>query len=125
MTNCEFKNIGPYNIDNTKISQSVFDTACYNEEDDALFCLDDVEIDNSTIKNMRLTNNAYLFVAYGYCKIRNSEFVDIFTDRADMELYEYECSVGKGLFKTTFQGMLIEKNSCKGLDMINVIRSDI
>lgn len=125
VTNCEFKNIGYYRIDNTKISQSVFDTACYDEEDEALFCLEDVEMDNSTIKNMRLTNNAYLFVAFGYCRIRNSEFVDIFTDRADMELYEYECSDGKGLFKITYQGTLIEKDSCKGLDMINVIRNNI
>ena len=42
VTNCEFKNIGYYRIDNTKISQSVFDTAYYDEEDDALFCIEDV-----------------------------------------------------------------------------------
>jgi hypothetical protein len=125
VTNCEFKNIGYYRVDNTKISHCVFDKAYYNEEDDALFCLEDVEIDSSIFKNIKLTNNAYLFVAYGYCRIRNSEFVDVFTDRADMELYEYECSNGKGIFKITYQGTLIEKSSCKGLDMINVIKANI
>ena len=121
VTNCEFKNIGFYFINSTKISQSKFYEANCNREDEALFSLEDVEIDNATFENIKLTNKAYLFEAYGYCRIGGSKFIDIFTDRADMELYEYECSEGKGLFKTTYQGLLIDKDTCSGLDMINVI----
>lgn len=123
VTNCTFRKIGYYYWTDVKAENSHFEDSQYDEEDEGLFCLEDVTIKSSTFDRFTMKNDAYMFEAFGLCDIVDSNFRNIRTDRADLELCSYEVTSGK-IFKTTTQWALLDEKTCHGLDMINVITLD-
>lgn len=121
VSNCIFNNIGSYCFSNVKVSLSKFQNSKVDDEDDALFILDNTMITESTFENIFLQMDSYLFNAGGACDIKKCSFINIHTSRSDAKLYIYENSSGKGIFKTTWQCTLIDENTCTGLNAINTI----
>ena len=115
--NCVFDNIGYFNFTDLKVKGSSFKN-CENsreEDEDSLFCIEDVTIINSCFENINLRSDAYMFEAFGDCDIKKCNFDNVKIGRLDGALYNYEITDGKGIFKISYQGTLIDKASCTGL----------
>ncbi|MBR2043546.1 MAG: hypothetical protein IJ946_04330 [Clostridia bacterium] len=126
VVDCIFENIVSFDFESVKVSKSHFKNIESNFDGlDEVFVLENVTIEDSIFENISLKNEAFLFNAFGCCEIVNSTFINIFTDRVDMMLSNYEKEDGWGFLKTSYQSEIIDKNTCTGLDMINVIKGKI
>lgn len=123
---CVFDNINYICLHKVNVSQSYFKNIKYDKGADLNF-EEAISLDNSTIttsvfEDIALIDDLFLFNALGFCEVRESKFINIFTERADMLISNYEEKIGIGFLKYTSQGVLVDKASCSGLDMINVIK---
>ena len=88
---------------------------------EAVFNIERTEIKDCVFRDISLRNNAFLGSACAGDRVSRCHFESVFTDRADMILFDCEETEGS-IFKRTIHYTVLDEDTCTGLDMINVIK---
>lgn len=114
---CRFSGIDTLYADRTPITNSIFEhLRC---DHDCVLCLEDSDVSYCTFTDVGLTNGAHLISGAGDVWVESCCFDNIRTDRKDRALCFCEERVGK-IFKKTVQLCIMDEDSCKGLDQIQL-----
>lgn len=123
LMDCKFHNIDTLSSTRSDVVHSTFQNLQCNNE--AAIFMEDCQMANCQIRDVELTNDAYLCQGVGDVQIKHCDIRNCVTDRRDRKVF---CGIQlkKGFFKSREKECeIVDEFTCTGLDQVKYIGGEM